>query len=145
MPAPTYSKNRREALCAWLEANNIAANHVPIDSDFVIEEEPDGRYLRCELFDLDAEGRKQLDERRNTAARKPHQVPLLAEPPEWWEPYVKPGRDDLLEAVQRVLTLHKRNEHSGCCEHCSARDYPDYEVVWPCPTVQALGDVAAAA
>lgn len=139
MPAPTYPANRREALCAWLNVNNVNANHVPVDSDLVIDDEPDGRYLRCELFDLTSEGRKQLDERHNTAARKPHRVPLLAEPPEWWEPYVKPGRDDLLEAVQNVLALHANDD--GVCNACTGESY----VLWPCATVQALGDIAATA
>jgi hypothetical protein len=41
-------------------------------------------------------------------------------------------------AVDRVRALHCRNEHTGDCEHCSERDYPDYAVPHPCPTIRAL-------
>lgn len=48
-------------------------------------------------------------------------------------------RRDLTEAaLGRARALHKRNEHTGDCEHCSKRDYPDYAVPWPCPTIRAL-------
>ncbi|MFF1574696.1 hypothetical protein ACFVWR_18305 [Leifsonia sp. NPDC058292] len=40
--------------------------------------------------------------------------------------------------VDRVRELHVRNRHTGSCEHCSAGDYPDYDVPWPCPTIEAL-------
>lgn len=40
--------------------------------------------------------------------------------------------------VDRVRELHVRNRHTGSCEHCSAGDYPDYDVPWPCPTIDAL-------
>lgn len=43
-------------------------------------------------------------------------------------------------AIARVRALHRRNEHTGTCEHCSQRDYPDYAVPSPCPTVQALDE-----
>ena len=43
-------------------------------------------------------------------------------------------------AIVRVRALHKRNEHTGDCEHCSARDYPDYAVPWRCPTIAALDE-----
>lgn len=48
-------------------------------------------------------------------------------------------------AVARVRALHQRNEHSGNCEHCSERDYPDYAVRSPCPTIQAIDQPAPAA
>ena len=43
-----------------------------------------------------------------------------------------------LAAFDRVCALHRRNEDTGDCEHCSERDYPDYAVLWPCPTIRAL-------
>ncbi|MFD5002187.1 hypothetical protein ACFWMV_04695 [Streptomyces mutabilis] len=48
-------------------------------------------------------------------------------------------------AIERVRTLHRRNEHTGDCEHCSARDYPDYSVRHPCATVRALDEFGPAA
>lgn len=41
-------------------------------------------------------------------------------------------------AIERVLALHPRNENTGDCQYCSARDYPDYAVPHPCDTVSAL-------
>lgn len=40
--------------------------------------------------------------------------------------------------IECVRALHARNAHTGDCEHCSARDYPDYAVPHPCPTAAAL-------
>jgi hypothetical protein len=41
-------------------------------------------------------------------------------------------------ALDRVHALHTRNENTDECEYCSARDYPDYAVPYPCDTVRAL-------
>jgi hypothetical protein len=41
-------------------------------------------------------------------------------------------------AIDRVRALHRRNENTGECEYCSARDYPTYAVPHPCDTVRAL-------
>lgn len=49
-----------------------------------------------------------------------------------------PTYEGLLTAMERIHALHRRNENSGVCEHCSARDYPDYAVPWPCETIRAL-------
>lgn len=46
--------------------------------------------------------------------------------------------DEQRAAVGRVRALHARNPHSGTCEHCSAGDYPDYAVPYPCATIRAL-------
>ncbi|HEX5567685.1 MAG TPA: hypothetical protein VFY14_12300 [Streptomyces sp.] len=43
-----------------------------------------------------------------------------------------------LTALDRVRALHVRNQNTGDCEHCSERDYPNYAVPWPCPTIHAL-------
>lgn len=48
--------------------------------------------------------------------------------------------DALYDQLDRVRALHKRNEHTGDCEHCSARDYPDYAVPHPCDTIRALDE-----
>lgn len=52
---------------------------------------------------------------------------------------------DLTRAVARVRALHRRNENTGDCEHCSARDYPGYSVPHPCDTVRALQSAATEA
>lgn len=38
----------------------------------------------------------------------------------------------------RIRKLHPRSESGAVCVTCSERDYPDYEVPWPCPTITAL-------
>jgi hypothetical protein len=40
--------------------------------------------------------------------------------------------------IDRVRELHIRNANTGNCEHCSERDYPDYAVPHPCPTIRTL-------
>jgi hypothetical protein len=132
---------RRDELLAWLATNGLASHRFPLDADMTIQDGPDGLTLRCEVYDLTADGYKQLDERAQVA-RTFVTVPLKAEPPAWWEPYEKPTRDDLMAAAERVHALHRRNENTGECEYCSARDYPDYQVAWPCDTVQALMPVS---
>lgn len=42
------------------------------------------------------------------------------------------------QQLAAVRALHARNANTGTCEHCSERDYPDYAVPWPCPTIAAL-------
>lgn len=53
------------------------------------------------------------------------------------------ARELAAAAVARVRALHVRNSHTGTCEPCSAADYPDYAVPWPCPTIRALNGVTA--
>jgi hypothetical protein len=105
---------RREALCAWLTANGINPNHVPRDADLTIRTLPDRtRVLAYEAFDLTPDGHRQVDERGDKAAIKRVTTPLLVEPPDWWEPYAKPTRDDLLAVVERVEQLAERWKHVG--------------------------------
>lgn len=140
-PTPRHSVgDRREAVCVWLAANGINPKHVPQDADITVDKGPTGRFLRCEVFDLTPEGHRRLDEHGERAATFVVNVPLQTDPPEWWQPHVKPTREQLLAAVERVHALHRRNENTGTCEHCSERDYPSYAVSYPCSTVQALAD-----
>ncbi|MGW0948502.1 hypothetical protein ACWD4O_38930 [Streptomyces sp. NPDC002623] len=130
---------RQQAIRAWLIANGIVPNHIPVNADITIEAGPDQtRVIVYEAFDLDADGYKQLDELGTGAALNVLRTPLLVEPPEWWKPYVKPSRDTLLAATDRVRALHVRNVETGACEHCSAGDYPNYDVHHPCATIKAL-------
>lgn len=129
---------RRDALCNWLTANGINPADVPIDGDLTIIDTDTGRAIRVEVELRGEDGRVLLDEREHRAARELRTVPLLVEPPSWFEPYEKPTRATLLAAEERVRALHRRNENTGTCEHCSERDYPDYAVAHPCPTIRAL-------
>ena len=99
---------RREAICAWLTANGINPNSVPQDSDLTITIQNNVRVIAYEMFHLDPDGHRQLDERGQNVAVTRHTAPLLIEPPEWWEPYEKPTRDELLATVKRVQELAER-------------------------------------
>jgi hypothetical protein len=129
--------SRRTELCDWLTANGIAPNTVPIDGDLLIVDTEDGRTIRYETFVRAKTGAKVMDP-RGSEAYETHTVPLKTEPPAWFEPYEKPTREQLLTAADRVRALHPRNENTGECEYCSARDYPTYAVSFPCDTVRAL-------
>lgn len=100
-----YLSERQEATAAWLDANGIPARNVPLDADITIEDTPDGRTLRCEVFHLTADGHRQVDEHGQRIAIVFVTVPLRTEPPEWWQPHVKPTRDDLLDTVDKLRAL----------------------------------------
>ena len=133
------SDSRRAALCDWLTANGINPSTIPVDADLTIDTHPDNsRHIAYEAFVLNQDGNIMVDERGTGPAIEKRTTPLLLDPPTLWEPYQKPTRDDLLASTNRVRTLHRCNEHTGDCEYCSQRDYPDYCVPWPCDTIQAL-------
>lgn len=132
--------SRRKELCDWLTANHIEPRDVPLRGDLTVDTVDGQRVIRYEAFVLTDDGRQIEDPRWEGvggAAVERRSVPLLVEPPDWWEPYEKPTRPTLLAAVERVRALHVRNANTGNCEHCSERDYPDYSVIHPCPTIRA--------
>jgi hypothetical protein len=138
MPSREDSTNRREAYAAWLTANNINPAHVLLDADVYIETGTDGtRHIVYEACHLDDQGRRQVDERGTGVAVERRTTPLLVDPPDWWEPYRKPTRDQLLEAVDRIRALHRHWEADpGHCAHC--QDGMGTPLRWPCPTIRAL-------
>lgn len=93
---------RRKELCAWLTANSIDIRIVPPDSDLTIDTVDGQRVIRYEAMLISADGRLMLDDRGEDVAIEQCTVPLLVEPPDWWEPYEKPTRPMLLAAVERV-------------------------------------------
>jgi hypothetical protein len=123
--------SRREAICAWLTGNGINPGDVPEDADMTIDKGPTGRFLRCEVFDRHPDGYIQVDERGEQAARTVVAVPLKVEPPEWWQPHVKPTRDQLLAVVERVQQLAERWKHTR-----DRKNGPQQELL------QALGEHA---
>ena len=123
--------SRREALCAWLTANGIDPNAVPVDADMTIDKGPIGRFLRCEVFDRDHDGRIKVDDRGTGPARLVINVTLKVEPPDWWQQYQKPTRDQLLEVVERVQQLAERWKCTG-----DRKEGPRRELL------QALGEYA---
>lgn len=130
--------DHREELCAWLRDHGIDPHEVPENADLTIEVGAGMRWIRCEIYSTNACGSRFMNLDNTDAAREFVIVPLKTEPPNWWQPHTKPSREALLEALGAVRQIHRRNEHTGTCEHCSERDYPDYAVPWPCDTVKAL-------
>ncbi|PSK56999.1 MULTISPECIES: hypothetical protein [Streptomyces] len=146
-----WPEDRREAVCAWLSANGVDPNNVPQDADLYLEPAPEGdpytgRYLHYEVFHLNSDGRRHTDERGLSAARERRTTPLLVEPPDWWEPYRKPTRDQLLDVLAKVRALHQPQPDgtgfpdSQQCSTCSqdGGDGYQYLVPWPCPTIQTI-------
>ena len=138
MPVPTdYA--RRTALCEWLTAHGIEPNTVPVDGDLTIIDTDQGRAIRVETMVRTDDGHKMLNDRGTGEAREIRVVPLVVEPPEWWTPYEKPTREQLLAVVERVRKLHHPTSVVAAAE---AGIEPDCAVcgpnVWPCPTIRAL-------
>lgn len=115
---PEWPENRREAVCAWLTANGINPRDVPQDADITIDQAATGRFLRCEVFDRGPDGHIKVDERGKKPAILVINVPLQVEPPDWWEPHVKPTRDQLLAVLKQVQDLA---DEEGEMNHYIAR------------------------
>lgn len=136
MAKHTLPDDRRVQLCEWLTANDIDPRGIMYDSDLSIIDTDDGRAIRYEMTVRNADGRIVLDDRGERVATEMRTVPLKTEPPEWWQPYVKPTREQLLDVVRQVSSLHhgpRTERHGSCCVHCG--------LVWPCPTVQIVAAV----
>jgi hypothetical protein len=141
----TGPRDLREAVCDWLTANGVDPRNVPVDGELWVDTDGNGiRTLHAEQFETDASGRHVLNERRDEAARRQVAVPLVVEPPHWWQPHRLPTREQLLAAVSTVFHLHHRAEHHGqiICAHCSALDgqgtTDNPPVLYPCDTIKAL-------
>jgi hypothetical protein len=115
---------RQQAIAAWLEANGINPGHVPQDADMTISEGTAGSFLCCDVFDLTSDGRKQVDETGKNVATTCVAVPLQVEPPEWWEPRVKPTRDELLDVIAKLRQLGPALEYEATAPgmHDAARE-----------------------
>ncbi|WP_030188058.1 hypothetical protein [Streptomyces violaceorubidus] len=106
MPSHKDYSERREAYCAWLTANHIDPGDVLLDADVYLDTASDGtRVIVYEACAKDAQGRKHVNERGDGVAIECRTTPLLVEPPDWWEPYRKPPRDQLLAVLDRVKAL----------------------------------------
>lgn len=128
-------------LFIWLRLHGANPDEVLRDADMTISTDDNGvRWLHWSQFAL-INGGRYMNPWGTGAAIEKHATRLVAPPPDWWEPQIQPTRERLLEAIAAVHALHVRNPNCGDCEHCSERDYPDYAVSWPCPTMQALGDL----
>lgn len=93
---------RRKELCDWLAANNVDPRTVPFHGDLTTDTVDGRRVIRYEALVFNADGRIVPDERGEAEAIERRTVPLLVDPPDWWEPYEKPTRSTLLDAVDRV-------------------------------------------
>jgi hypothetical protein len=88
---------RRQQLCDWLRTNHIDPNLVREDADLTIVETDGARHIRCEVVVTNDQGDKVANERGTDVAIETRTVPLLAEPPAWWRPYVEPTREQAIE------------------------------------------------
>lgn len=113
---------RRKELCDWLTANGIDPADVPIDGDLTIVDSGTVRAIRVEVEVRGENGRVLRDEREDRAARELRTVPLLVEPPDWWEPYEKPTRAQLLAVMERIREI-PRIPHSSQQEGVQGRAY----------------------
>jgi hypothetical protein len=87
----------------WLTANGINIRHIPFDSDLTISTSEDGqRTINYEEFIHDDAGIIDFGDGPRTVRRS---APLTVEPPDWWQPYEKPTREQLQAAVDRVRTM----------------------------------------
>lgn len=106
MPNYEHATNRREAYAAWLTANNINPNLVLLDADVYIDTAPDGtHHIVYEACHLTPDGHRQVNERGDGVAVERRTTPLLVEPPDWWEPYRKPTREQFLNVLEHVKAL----------------------------------------
>lgn len=136
---------RQTALAEWLFANGFDPHDVPIDADLTITDTDGGRLIRCEVLTRGVDGALVLDDRSEKPATEIRALPLKLEPPEWWTPYEKPTREQLLAVVGRVRKLHPSIPGEGgtlWCQVCSQEEIQPppvgWWVPWPCPTVAAL-------
>jgi hypothetical protein len=97
---------RRKELCDWLTANRINPDTVPLHGDLTIHTVDGQRVIHYEAFVRGENGRVMADERGENEAVERRTVPLLVEPPDWFEPYEKPTRAQLLAVVEQVRALH---------------------------------------
>ncbi|MDX2702179.1 hypothetical protein PV350_04870 [Streptomyces sp. PA03-6a] len=86
---------RREQLCAWFTANGVDPHDIPINGDCTIVEENDQRTIRYEAHVRTPDGKLTLNERGTDVATEVRTAPLIVEPPDWWQPYEKPTREQL--------------------------------------------------
>lgn len=85
-------QDQGEELREWARANGLEPDAVSADDDTTIEDTPDGRMIRCRVFDFSDSGHKQADPARSGKPLVEERlVPLVVEPPEGWPVYALPG------------------------------------------------------
>lgn len=93
------AQGRTDAVQAWVRANGIEPNTVPVDADMTIEDGQDGRVIRYAAYALSDSGAKLADPLRNGASRREERVvPLVVEPPADWPVYAAPPRKEALDS-----------------------------------------------
>jgi hypothetical protein len=92
-----HYSDRRQELCAWFTANGIEPHDIPIDGDCTIVEEDGVRTIRYEAHVRTPDRHLMLNERGTDMAIEVRTAQLLAEPPDWWQPYEKPTREQAIE------------------------------------------------
>lgn len=139
--------DRRQLVCDWLTANGVDPKRVPRDSDLYVETDDSGaQTLHFEQYDVDDNGHRVLNQQGDGVAIRDAAVPLLVEPPEWWQPHRKPTREQLLDQLRAVYRERAHLVGLLTTLHPSHLE-PDAE--WPVvfvnlPTGQATWHIAKA-
>ncbi|MFJ8146588.1 hypothetical protein ACIQ6R_16175 [Streptomyces sp. NPDC096048] len=86
------TQGRSEDLCAWVRANGIDPDLVPIEHDLTIADTPDGPVIRYRAYVTEEGGTKLVDPNRSgQPLMEEHTTPLVVEPPNDWPVYMQPG------------------------------------------------------
>ena len=127
----------RQDICDWLTALGVDPNAVPIDTDMAIRPDGDGgRALHYEAFVTNTEGRKVINQQGTDCLVERRSVPLTVEPPEHWQPYEKPTREQLqqqLDAAYRErahLVAWLAALHPSVIAPAPDVDEPDWQIVY---------------
>ncbi|MFI2620471.1 hypothetical protein [Streptomyces sp. NPDC018584] len=79
-----FTEKRRQALCAWLTANDVDPNRVPLHSNLSIIANGDGsRHIHYTEFIRDEETGNILADADGHPRTRDVRVPCIADPPAW--------------------------------------------------------------
>lgn len=90
-PAPDPYQ-RREAMAAWLTANGVDPNDVPLHADITVDDQNGQRVIRYEAFQRDGNGDIFVADGGTGAAVEERTTLLTTEPPAELAPHVDPPR-----------------------------------------------------
>ncbi|MGW2209939.1 hypothetical protein [Streptomyces sp. NPDC001781] len=134
---PDLTEDRRAALLTWLTANGIHPRNIPANGDLTIETTEQGRVILYEAFVRDERGAILLNDRGTGPARVFRRTPLVVDPPDGWEPYEKPTREQLAETVDAgyrerahlVALLAALTDHAVIA-YATDVDEPGWQIVY---------------
>lgn len=84
--------HRREAMAAWLTANGVDPNDVPLHADITVDDQNGRRVIRYEAFQRDGNGNILVADDGTSSAVEERTTPLTAAAPAELAVYVDPPR-----------------------------------------------------